>query len=186
MSNIWQENLYHCLDRAKGFYTPKVWTDDHNRIWVDALRGHKSQSITDAFGEYFKVGKHMPKPTEIISIIQTLNPRKPPSQKEIEIEPINPASPIIAAAWIRLNKLQSNFILCEQSDIKMSDDEAILICNMEANRLNFADAINEIFWLEDVWGKPKPARTPQQGLDALSADRINYGTASDYSDLLQG
>ena len=184
-TQVWTDSLTHCLDRAGKFYKPRHWSTGHNKVWSEALAYFKVNEIQDAFREYFKVGSHMPKPAEIINLIRELHPKQKAEHQELEAEVINPAGPIITEAWVRLNKLQSAFVFSQHSAVVITDDQAVLICNLEAKRLNFPDSIKPMFWLEEIWGFNKPDRTTAQMQESLAADRSACGEAPDYSYLLE-
>lgn len=197
-TQAWIDNLSNNLSKAQQFFNPKVWSADHNSIWQNALSGFKADQISVAFQEYFARGKHMPKPAEIITIIRELYPRQTDRQRNDQREHEENAKqdgktfcPIIANAWLQFNQLQSKQripVSKEIPHIEMTDDQAILICNYEARRMNAPDAISETFWIFDVWKMPKPKRTVEEQLAALLAPKqpkSSFGQTPDYSPILR-
>jgi hypothetical protein len=197
MSNFWNDSLKANLKKASDFYRPKVWSIDHNKIWQDALKGYKAEEITQAFEDYYRSSAYMPKPSEIIKIMRYFSPQRTNQQPEAEHEPLPDCNEIIASAWIRFNFIQNGFELkfeapepgTETKRVRMTDCQAILICNLEAKRCRFPDAIQEAFWLFDVWGKAKAHRTSEQRLAASQTPKPNkqeLGPVPDYSYLFEG
>lgn len=199
-TQAWIDSLTNNLMTANQFFNPKSWSAEHNTIWQNAMSGYTANEITEAFQTYYSRGKHMPKPSEIISIIRELHPRKTDRERNDQRilddeskQENHDCCPIIASANMIFNRLQSGLnIRFPYPDgatkrVPMTDEQAILICNYEAKRFNDPDAIDETFWLTEVWGKPKPKRTMEQRLAALRKprkSRSDFGPTPDYSTLL--
>jgi hypothetical protein len=193
-NQFWQESLHRNLTTAHGFFQPRGWSQDHNKIWLNVLNGWPADQIDYAFKEYYAVGKHMPKPSEIIEILRKLYP--PRTDRERNDERLmreesgdeRECDPIIATAWVILIGLQNTLpirIGVGQKRVPMTDDQAVMICNLEAKRLNHPDAIAPEFWLREVWGRAKPARTVDQMLSRLRS-QSPQSPVPDYSYVLRG
>ena len=87
----------------------------------------------------------------------------------------------IQSAWIRFNKLQNNQDFAFRSRVDMTDDQAIMICNLEAKRTNMPYAIKKRFWLTDVWGCLKIEFTDSEIMEALKKPITNNGPVPKYN-----
>ena len=72
MSNIWLDTLNYNISKAHRFFKPKDWSEEHNDIWRDALQWAKVDQINEAFKIWYRQGKYMPKPSEIVKIVNDL------------------------------------------------------------------------------------------------------------------
>lgn len=180
MSNIWLDTLNYNISKAHRFFKPKDWSEEHNEIWLDALQWAKVDQINESFKIWYRQGKYMPKPADIVKIINDLNPIKPPSLLENKQEKLPECNKTIQSAWIRFNKLQNDFDFPYVSKVEMTDDQAILICNMEAKRIEIPSAIKKEFWLTDVWGEMKKEKTDAEIMEDLKKDRIDSGPVPKY------
>ena len=168
-SQAWENQLTECLQKAANFYSPRAWSEDHNRIWIKTLGRFPANHIHEAFEFFYETGKHMPKPAEIIEIIKRFHPPKTDREKNDErVEEErretggDGTDPIVASAWYRFNKIQNGVNLrfeekkSRPARVQMTDEQAIMICNYEARRLDMPYAIKQTFWIKGVWGFDKP------------------------------
>lgn len=154
MDQVWREDVLACLSEAMDFYNPGRWTETHNKIWIEALDKIPSHKILAGFQEYYKTGKHMPKPSEIIELIRE---RVTPviGQKESQDKkPFRKCDPVIADAW--------RIYLRDFFDFKfgrpvntLDHDQVIEIVNREASRTDQPLAVRPCDQIESYW-KDKP------------------------------
>lgn len=183
-NNFWLDTLNNNLLKAYNFFKPKHWTQQHNEIWANALCYEKHEAITEAFNKYYEVGSHMPKPAEIKKLIREIHPVKLPALVERKVEELPQCDKIIHAAWIKFNVLQNDFEFPFRSEVHVTDDQAVLICNMEAKRTNSPHAIEKMFWLTDVWGCLKVEQTDEEIMEILQRPRVDHGQAPNYQQYL--
>lgn len=186
-NQIWIDELTNNLRAAYSFFRPKHWTEMHNKIWEEALQWESAERITHAFTEYYKTGKHMPKPAEILSLIKDLYPKQQPARIDYKPpeEERRACDPLIQSAWVRFNKLQCNYNFPFETKVQLTDDQAITICNLEAKRLEYPDAIQKMFWLKEIWGHDKPYQTDEQKMESVKKKaRTNTEPPPDYSHVL--
>ena len=147
MDYAWKENVIYQVKRACKFYNPANWDDNDIGIWLDALQGLSSEKILAAFQTYYKTGKYMPKPAEIIAIVQEVIT---PSHKKFEKQDDRKCDPVIASAWrIYLSKfLGWDF---GAPKIELSDADVIEIVNREAAKYDQPGAVRPIHRIQSFW-----------------------------------
>lgn len=195
-TQAWLDNLADNLMTAIEFFAPKNWSDKHNGIWERALTGCSANQITEAFSKYYERGKHMPKPAEILTIVRERHPSKTDREREDQRtvdertrDEGGECNAIVASAWLIFNRIQSGLTIKFEEQggparirVPMTDEHAILICNHEAKRTENPHAINKMFWIEGIWGHPKPdASEPLPPRKHKSS----YGPVPDYNSILQ-
>lgn len=201
MDQLAQKTLEEQIQAAVNFFNPRGWSKENNRIWSDTLDGFTAHEIRAAFAEYYKSNEYMPKPASIRKLVLKHRKDNPRALGPASPAPTNPkpqgrvytkSELIIQAAWYRLNKLAGLPVRldCDAKHFEISDDQAVLICNYEAKRLNSPGGIPDRFWLSDVWGRNQPKLTPLERYEELQRPRIesleSSGPVPDYTGILEG
>lgn len=156
---VWRDTVGFCLREAFEFFNPSRWTERHNKIWLDALTGLPGEKIQEGFREYYKSGKHMPKPSEIIALInERVTPASKTRRELSESEPARRCDPMIASAWkIYLRDfMQWPF---GNPEIELDHERVLHIVNREAARCEKPGAIRPIDRIEEYW-PPNPEDHP--------------------------
>lgn len=157
-NQFWQESLHRNLTTAHGFFQPRGWSQDHNKIWLNALNGWSAEQIDYAFKEYYAVGKHMPKPSEIIEILRNLFPRKAPEQRHAddeaarEKEPWRMPDPKVSAAWMIY---QTYYLRTAKYSINRDalPESAVLdIVNRHAAKTGQFGSVHPAHRIDAIWG----------------------------------
>jgi len=145
-----RDDVLFVIGKAYEFYDKKP-SQTHVQIWLDALGGYPTDLIAQAFQRYYATGQYMPRPAQILQLLDDLKARKRASDP-IRAEE-GKRTPEIAQAWITYIRFAHGFELpMNRSVPDMPISQALEIVNREAARQGSPDAIKPEHRIDSYWG----------------------------------
>lgn len=145
-----RDDVLFVIGKAYEFYG-KTPSQTHIQIWLDALGGYPADLIAQAFQRYYATGQYMPRPVQILSLLDDLKARKKSTEPLKADE--GKRTPEIAQAWITYLRWAHDFELPHNRNVPdMPIEQALEIVNREAARQNMPDAIKPEHRIDSYWG----------------------------------
>jgi hypothetical protein len=145
-----RDDLLAILSKAYEFYG-KTPSTTHTQIWLDALRDYPPQLVADAFRRYYATGQYMPRPVQILQLLDDLKARKRASDPLSAEE--GQRTPEVAQAWITYIRFAHGFELPASKSVPdMPISQALEIVNREAARQGMPEAIKPEHHIDSYWG----------------------------------
>lgn len=147
-----RDDITHALNQLQQFYGKEL-NEVQVKLWIRAIGHLPYADLRVALADYPKVGKHAPKPVEIIEIVNQLRDARRRENAELPAPAGPPCDPKVAAAWRYVIGLWEFDLFRNRPGITDERiDEYTAICNRQALASGNADAIPPDAWRTDIWG----------------------------------
>jgi len=147
-----RDDVLHKLGQVYEFYDKKP-TNSHVQFWLNALNGYRPDEILAGFDQHIARGKYMPKPVEIITIMD--EQRSLRRARGTAAESHGQQTPEIAQAWITYMRFAFGMSLGARAlpdAPAMPLEQALEIVNREAAKYDRPDSILPEHRIESYWG----------------------------------
>lgn len=152
-----RDDIRHAITQVMGFYGKEI-TDVQGKLWLRAIGHLPYDLLRQALADYPAIGKHAPKPVEIIGMVRDKQDelRRAEARNALpKPDDAPPCSAELSAAWKYTIYRWGIGLYASMADTPPElAKRYVEITNRQAAANNNPEAIPPEIWREDIWNAP--------------------------------